>query len=119
MRTELKTRTLSNKRNENQNQTETIATNHQIKKLTREKHKLERKRNKLRRNDERNTTQHQIICSRINILAKEIKRISKENTTRQQMKLIDNLNQAKKGNKFWKAAKILLNQNQKNNNYYQ
>ena len=35
-----------------------IATNHQIKKLTREKHKLETKRNKLRRNDESNTTQH-------------------------------------------------------------
>ena len=31
------------------------------------------------------------------------------------MKLIDKLNQAKKGNNFWKAAKILLNQNQKNN----
>ena len=31
------------------------------------------------------------------------------------MKLIDKLNQAKKGNKIWKAAKILLNQNQKNN----
>ena len=45
----------------------------------------------------------------------EIKRISKENTTRQQMKLIDKLNQAKKGNYYWKAAKILLNQNQKNN----
>ena len=30
------------------------------------------------------------------------------------MKLIDKLNQAKKGNNFWRAAKILLNQNQKN-----
>ena len=46
-------------------------------------------------------------------------RISKENTTRQQMKLIDNLNQAKKGNSFWKAAKILLNQIQKNNEQLQ
>ena len=35
-----------------------IATNHQIKKLTRKKHKLERKKNKPRRNDERNSTQH-------------------------------------------------------------
>ena len=31
------------------------------------------------------------------------------------MKLTDKLNQAKKGNSFWKAAKIFLNQNQKNN----
>ena len=31
------------------------------------------------------------------------------------MKLTDKLNQAKKGNNFWKAAEILLNQNQKNN----
>ena len=93
-----------------------IATNHQIKKLTREKHKLERKRNKLRRNDERNTIQHQILCNKINTLTKEIKRTSKENTTRQQMKLIDKLNQAKKDNNFWKAAKILLNQNQENKN---
>ena len=92
-----------------------IATNHQIKKLTREKHKLERKWNKLRRNDERITTQHQTICNKINLLTKEIKRLSKENTTRQQMKLIDKINQAKKGNNFWKAAKKLLNQNQKNN----
>ena len=30
------------------------------------------------------------------------------------MKLIDKLNQAKKGNNFWRAAKTLLNQNQKN-----
>ena len=62
-----------------------IATNQQIKKLTREKHNIERKRKKLRRNDERNTTQHQIICNRINILTKEIKRISNENTTKLQM----------------------------------
>ena len=55
------------------------------------------------------------MFNKINILTKEIKRISKENTTRQQMKLIDKLNQAKKGNNFWKAAKTLLNQNQKNN----
>ena len=46
---------------------------------------------------------------------KKIKRIGKENTTRQQMKLIDKLKQAKKGNNFWKAAKTLLNQSQKNN----
>ena len=31
------------------------------------------------------------------------------------MKLIDKLNQAKNGSYFWKAAKILLSQNQKNN----
>ena len=31
------------------------------------------------------------------------------------MKLIDKLNQAKKGNNFWKAAKLLVNQNQKHN----
>ena len=92
-----------------------IATNHQIKKLTREKHKLERKGNKLRKNEERNTTQHQIICNKINILTKETKRISTENTTGQKMRLIYNLNQAKKGNNFWKAAKILLSKNQKNN----
>ena len=96
-----------------------IATNQQIKKLTREKRKLERKRNKLRRNDERNTTQHQTICNKINILTKEIKRISEENPTRQQMKLIDKLNQAKICNNFWKAAKILLKQNQKNNEQLQ
>ena len=35
------------------------------------------------------------------------------------MKLIDKLNQAKKGNNFWKSAKILLNQNQKNNEQLQ
>ena len=92
-----------------------IATNNQIKKLTREKHKLERKGNKLRRNDERNTTQHQTTCNKINILTKEIKRLSKENKTKQQMKLIDKLNQARKGNNFWKDAKILLNQNPINN----
>ena len=69
-----------------------IATNHQIKKLKREKHKLERKGNKLTTNNERNTTQNQTICNKINILTKEIKRISKKNTTRQQMKLIEKLN---------------------------
>ena len=42
-----------------------------------------------------------------------MKKVSKENTTRQQMKLIDKLNQARKGNDFWKAVKILLNLNQK------
>ena len=76
---------------------------------------MRKKRNKLRRNDERNTTQHQTICNKINVLTKDIKKISKENTTRQQMKLIDKLNQAKKGNNFWKAAKLLVNQNQKHN----
>ena len=69
----------------------------------------------MRRNNERNTIQHQIVCNTINILTKEIKRISKENTTKQQMELIDKLNQAKKGNNFLKTAKILLNQSQKNN----
>ena len=49
-----------------------IASNYPIKKLTREKHKLERKRNKLARNDERNTTQLQMICNKINLLKKEI-----------------------------------------------
>ena len=48
-------------------------------------------------------------------MTKEIKRISKENTTGQQKKLIDKLNQAKKGNNFWKAAKIILKQDQKKN----
>ena len=76
---------------------------------------MERKRNKLRRNDERNTIQHQTICNKINILTKEIKRISEENTQRQQMKLNDKLNQANRGNNFWKTAQILINQNQKNN----
>ena len=46
---------------------------------------------------------------------KRIKENSKENRTRQQMKPIDKLNQAKKGKKFRKAAKILPNQNQNNN----
>ena len=55
-----------------------ITTNHQIKKLTREKHKLELKRNKLRRNDEINTNQHQTICNKINIVTTEIKRIVKK-----------------------------------------
>ena len=49
------------------------ATNHQlqtIKKMTKKKQKLERKRNKMIRNDERNTTQHQIKFNKINILTK-------------------------------------------------
>ena len=75
-----------------------VNTNHQIRRLTRHKHKLDRKRKNLRRNDEQKTTQHQKICNQINILTKEIKKISKENATRQQMKLIDKLNQARKCN---------------------
>ena len=46
------------------------------------------------------------------MLTKEIKNIGKENTTRPQMKLIDKLNPARKDNNFWKASKILPNQNQ-------
>ena len=34
----------------------------------------------------------------------------KENTTRQKMKLFDKQKQARKDNNFWRATKILLNQ---------
>ena len=66
---------------------------------------------KLRGNEERNTTQHQKICNKIKVLTNEIKKKSKENRTRQQIKVIDKLNPARKGNKFWIAAKKLFNKN--------
>ena len=90
-----------------------ITINHQTNYLAKGKHNLERKRNKLRKNDERNRTQHQIICNKINILMKEIKKISRDNNTRQQLNIIDKLNQAKEDNNLWKAANIFLNPPQK------
>ena len=40
------------------------------------------------------------------------KRNKKNEKRKKQLKIIDKLNQAGKGNNFWKAAEILLNQNQ-------
>ena len=58
-----------------------------------------------------------MICHKINIVTKEIKKKRIENTTSQQMKTIDNLNQTSKVSDFWKPSKILLIQNQKNNKH--
>ena len=68
---------------------------------------LERKRNNLSRNDERKATQHNNMQE-----DQYSEKRNKENTTRQQMKLIDKPNQAKKVIKFENLRRKAKNNNE-------